>query len=436
VNSAPESTPLGELFQALGEGLSRPRHEWEFAVVVAAAVLTWLIGRVLRGRRGAARAALPRVLPLLLGLALVVLGESVLRGTHVLAGASEARLLRLAASLFGTMAAVRVLGIVARRAFPQAAWVPRLERLAAVAAGLGVLLYATGLLSDVVDWLGETRIPLGNGAVSFLDVLRGAGTTSLAVLAAMWAGSLVEERLFGAVALAPNLRIVIGRSVRALLLVLAVLVGLSLSGIDLTVLSVFGGALGVGLGLGLQRIASNYVSGFILLLDRGLRIGDVITLEKHTGRVSEIRTRYTVLRGLDGSESILPNEMLISLPVVNHTLGDRNMQLAVRFPLPLASDPRLVLRVLEEAALQPARVLRNPPPAALLIEISGGTIVFEIDFWIGDPENGRMNVQSEVAVAALVALRGAGIEPAAPVSEIRIDGGSPVQLRDNSAEKA
>ncbi len=430
------ATPLGELTQAIGEGLARPRHAWEALVIVCAllmaAVLARTMGRALQDRKVSAGAlaapALPEMLPRLLfpllALALLAGGELALRMAHVLGSAADARLLRLAISLLGTLAIVRALFVLLRRVLRSSALIARFERAIVAVAVLGVALYATGALEDVVAWLSATRIPLGSAAeVSLWSILAGSTTTLLALLAAMWLGSLVEDRLRAETGLEPNLRTVLARVVRALLLLVSVLLALALSGIDLTILSVFGGALGVGLGLGLQRIASSYVSGFILLLDQSLRIGDMVAVDKYYGQVTQIRTRYTVLRASDGSEAVIPNEMLVSYPVVNSTLGDRKLVLAVSVTVGPRADLDLALEIVRTAARSQPRVLPEPAPIALLKEFQSGNLVLEANFWIADPENGRQNVQSDVAIAIYRGLRSQGIELAAPRGDFRFPEG-------------
>ncbi len=216
----------------------------------------------------------------------------------------QAHLLRLALLLLGAMAAISLFVYVLRRSLPRAAWIGTFELGIALTIWLFVALHVTGLLDDLIGYLDSIRFGLGKTALTLWDILAGAFSVILTVLAALWAGSVVEARLMEATSLAPNSRVVLARLGKALLTLLAVLLALSLVGIDLTVLSVFGGALGVGLGIGLQRIASNYVSGFIILLDRSLSIGDMITVDKFYGAVSQINARYTVMKSLDGTETI------------------------------------------------------------------------------------------------------------------------------------
>jgi small-conductance mechanosensitive channel len=242
----------------------------------------------------------------------------------------------------------------------------------------------------------------------------------LTVLGALWAGSVVEARLMGASSLAPNSRVVLARLIKAVLTLLAVLLALSLVGIDLTVLSVFGGALGVGLGLGLQRIASNYVSGFIILLDRSLSIGDMITVDKFYGAVSQINARYTVMRALDGTETIVPNEMLVSTPVINHSYSDKSVQVVVKLSIAYSADVDRALEVLVEAAAAQPRVLADPLPTAFITGFGADGIDMQVGFWIRDPEAGSLPIRSEIARSVLKRFHTEGIEIPAPQREVRI----------------
>ena len=191
------------------------------------------------------------------------------------------------------------------------------------------------------------------------------------LLVTLWLGSSLEARLMRADRIDMNLRVVLARVGRAFMVLLALLLGLSFAGLDLTVLSVFGGALGVGLGLGLQKIASNYVSGFIILLDRSLRIGDLISVDKFYGMVARINTRYTVVQAFDGTEAIVPNEMLVSLPVTNHSFNDRRIRLAFKVFLRYGADLDRALRLAIDAAAAQPRVLKDPPPTGVPARLHG-----------------------------------------------------------------
>ena len=242
------------------------------------------------------------------------------------------------------------------------------------------------------------------------------------MLAALWLGGFLETRLLATDALDASLRPVFSRLLRALALMVAVLLGLSLVGLDITALSVFGGALGVGIGLGLQRIASNYISGFIVLIERMVRIGDIVRVDAYTGEVRAIRTRFTVIRSGDGIEYIVPNEMLTSLPVQNFTTTG-SLRAKTTVQIAYSSDVQKAARLAVEAALATPRVLPSPPPVALLTEFAADGLTLDVSFSVGQVQV-RGGVQSEVNQAILRAFQANGIDVPFRQHEIRILGGS------------
>lgn len=433
-----KDSPLDELLQALAEGLARPQHFWALIVIVVAVAGGWAVAGLVRRRIEArvAAATLPsgaaidalrfsmdgfrRLAFPVTALLLLAAGEAVLRVSGVLVRAADARLLRLALTLVVAMALIRLLVYVLRRAFSNLAFIAASERVIALAIWFVVALHVTGVLGDVVDWLDATKIPIGASTVSLWVVAMGALSVLATLLAALWIGSALEARLMRAQQLEPNLRVAASRALKALLLLVAVLLGLSMVGIDLTVLSVFGGALGVGLGLGLQRVASNYVSGFIILLDKSLRIGDVITVDKYTGTVTQINTRYTVIRALDGTEAIVPNEKLVAEPVTNQSYSDRKVLIRTNVQVSYASDVERALALLQQAARVSPRVLDDPAPGAALVDFGADGLNLALTFWIGDPENGRLNVTSEVNREILRLFRENGIEIPFPQRDVRV----------------
>ena len=332
----------------------------------------------------------------------------------------QAHLLRLAMLLLGAMAAIRLFVYVLRRSLPRAAWIGTFERAIALTIWFFVAMHVTGLLEDLIGHLDSVRFSLGKTALTLWDILAGAISVILTVVAALWAGSVIEARLFETKSLAPNSRVVLTRLIKAILTVLAVLLALSLVGIDLTVLSVFGGALGVGLGLGLQRIASNYVSVFIILLDRSLSIGDMITVDKFYGAVSQINARYTVMKALDGTETIVPNEMLVSTPVINHSYSNTSVQVVVKLSIAYSADVDRALEILVESATVQSRVLADPPPTAFITGFGADGIDLQIGFWIRDPEAGSLPIRSEIARSVLKRFQEEGIEIPAPQRDVRI----------------
>lgn len=207
-----------------------------------------------------------------------------------------------------------------------------------------------------------------------------------------------------------NLRVMFAKLARALLVLAAVLIALPAVGMDLTALSVFGGALGVGIGLGLQKIAANYVSGFIILMDRSVGIGDFVTIDRHTGEITRMTARYLVVRSLDGMETIIPNETVISSPVINHTYTDRRIQVPVPVRISYQADLDLAIRVMEEAARRHARVLRDPAPAVAIKQFADNGIELELGAWIEDPQRGQGTLRSDLYREIWHEFRARGIE--------------------------
>jgi small-conductance mechanosensitive channel len=218
-----------------------------------------------------------------------------------------------------------------------------------------------------------------------------------------------------------NVRVVLARLTKALLSVLALLLSLSLVGIDVTALSVFGGALAVGLGFGLQKIASNYVSGFIILLDRSIRIGNLITVDDATsGVVTQITTRYTVVRMLSGIEVIIPNEYLVSNIIRNQSYTDTRVRLAVGLQVAYSTNLELAMRLMETAARVHVRVLADPAPMVLCKAFADNGINLELGFWISDPEAGTGNACSDISLAIWKAFGENNIEIPCPQRDVRI----------------
>lgn len=427
-----KDAPIAELIEALAAGLSRPHQIASLAVIAVAVALGAVAARWV-ARRTKARTAsafasaeddsvgsidalrfsiegVRRLAFPLVTQAVLWLGEAGLRIGGIVQSSTDLGLLRIAMTLFAAMAAIRLLVYVLRRVFRGVALLVVWERAIAAAIWLVFALYVTGWLGAVVNWLESTSLPLGKGGVSLWVLLTGLLSIIVTLIGALWLGAALEERLMRMTSVDRNLRAILSRVLRALLVLLAVLVALSLVGIDLTVLSLFGGALGVGLGLGLQRIASNYVSGFIILFDRSLRIGDRITVDRYQGVVTQINTRYTVVRAADGAEAIVPNEMLVAQPVTNHSVADRPARQAVKAAIAFDADLPLALRLMEEAARENARVLATPAPTALLLGFNAEGLELEVGFALQQgTEEERLAALSAVAQSVLGRFRAAGI---------------------------
>lgn len=326
-------------------------------------------------------------------------------------------LLHLAMVLAGGLALARGIShMVARLAGSSTA--AFFLRLLAGLVWVTVALYVTGYADDVVALADSMQIPVGKQRVSVWTILSASFWVVATLLGALWLGSLIEARLLAVDAGDLSVRVVLARVMRALLLLLALMIGLSLVGLDLTALSVFSGALGVGIGLGLQRIASSYVSGFVVLLERRVRMGDFVTVDKYYGRVSEIRTRFTVIRSLEGWESIIPNEMLMANPVQNFS---KQVSARLRSSVTVAygTDLDRLFPRLEALARAHPRVVADPPPQAMLTAFGADGLSLDLAYSISDGEIGRPVVQSEINLAILAALRADGVEIPYPQREIR-----------------
>jgi len=408
--------------------LHETRVWWQIAVVTLCILLSYVIARSLRARfpvdahaqaseKEVAQTFLRILFPGLMWGLLFICKILLLKYQHVY-------LLTLLIPIFGSLALIRFGIYLSRRIFGNGAEIGAihllLEKMFSWAVWLVAVLYYTGLLPDVVGFMDDSVISFGHTKLSFTEILQAMVSVALTVLLALWASAALEKRLMKVSTLHTSVRLVLSRLGRSLLILFAVLISLSLVGIDLTVLSVFGGALGVGLGLGLQKIASNYVSGFIILLDRSMSIDDLITVDKYSGKVTRINTRYTVLKGLDGVESIIPNEMLVSSPVQNLSLTDRSVWMSTDLAVAYDTDIEVLLPQLEDVVKTVARVSAEYRPAANLINFGQSGLELRVGFWIVDPENGKTAVLSDVNRAIWKLLKEKNIEVPYPQHEIRV----------------
>ncbi|MBD8528690.1 MULTISPECIES: mechanosensitive ion channel family protein [unclassified Massilia] len=397
--------PLTDLLQDLLEDISNPRILWQALAIVGAVAIGLLLARFIRRSwlhenetqnaiRRLSVEGFGRVLAPLL-IAALVWGAKLGLQQH-----QSVHLLRVALPLFTSMALIRLVFYMLRRVFARHGQIgtalQTFEKILALVVWLGVALYLMGLWPDIITFLDNNEIRIGKNRPSLLDILQGAVSVVVLMMLALWAGAALEERLMGLEGLHTSSRVVLARVSRAALILVSVLVSLRLVGLDLTVLSVFGGALGVGLGLGMQRIASNYVSGFIILLERSLSIGDPITVDKYSGRVARINTRTTVLQALDGTQTLLPNEMLITGVVLNQAGTNKAVRLNTRITVAYDSDLNEVMTLLLRQADDVERVVAEPAPAVQLNAFGPTGYELELGFSIIDPEKGSGNVISAV----------------------------------------
>jgi len=331
-------------------------------------------------------------------------------------------MLHLASNLLLAMAAVRLVVYAMRYIIAPGGVLKTIEHTLATMIWLVLALHLSGILPEMLETLEAVKFKIGKNPVNLLLLLQGLLTILITVFVAMWLSRVIENKLMQVAQLNANTRVMLAKVVRICLLFIAVLIGLSAVGLDLTLISVFGGALGVGLGFGLQRIASNYVSGFILLMDKSISIGDIVTIDVHYGIIKDLRTRYLVLKKLDGTEVIIPNETLIINPVINHSGMDRNTRVQVAVQVGYESDLELVLQLLIKAAEDHPRVLVTPAPGSVVTGFAESGIDVRLTVWIHDAEEGTSSLQSDLFMAIWRLFKAHDISIPYPQREVRLLG--------------
>lgn len=419
---------ISEFYQDLLEqGLLRTEMLAQAILIGVALLIAWLLSRMVKQHDEAShpekrellsREAFVRIVFPLAGMILVWLGGLLLGLWY----AQSLKLIKLANILLLAMVNIRLLVFLMRRVFEGADWVRRSERIIAATIWSAYALHVIGILPELWQLLDEIRFHIGKTNVSVLNILQALASVAATVLAALWIGREIERRLMSAEVMDVSLRVMVIKVMRALLVVLAILIALPAVGIDLTVLSVFGGALGVGLGFGLQKIASNYVSGFIILMDRSVKIGDVVQIDNRLGMITQLTSRYIVLKSGDGTEALIPNEALITSTVINNSYNDRLIRIAIPVQVAYGTDLIQVKALLEEAARFEPRVVESPEPMAFVKGFGENGIDLELGVWIKDPENGQLPVRSSVNLKIWEIFQQHRIEIPYPQRELRVMG--------------
>lgn len=412
--------PPIEDFDTLLAALLQPSALIELALVAACFGLGWGLVRLARGAAPKPGSVwfgehiVDGVLFPLVVLALVIAVRIASRG--LLDGA----VLRIALPVIGSLAVIRIGVRVLRVAFPNSKVVRVIERSLSWFIWIVLVLWATGLLPTLLVEMEALKWTLGGAPVSLRSLIEGVLSAGVVLLVALWLSAAIEARL-----LAPgagghlSLRKMAANAVRAALLLVGLLLALSAAGIPLGALSVFGGALGVGIGFGLQKLAANYVSGFVILAERSMRIGDNVRVDNFEGRITDINTRYTVVRSLGGRESIVPNEMLITQRVENLSLADPKVLLQTSVQVAYGSDVEALIPDLTAVVSRVQRVLDDPGPTVQLSAFASDGLELTIFFWVADPQNGQGNVRSDVNRALLARLNELDIEIPYPQRVLR-----------------
>jgi small-conductance mechanosensitive channel len=385
---------------------------WQFAIIALACGLAWAINGALRAyvMRSAPEnwklgiGGVNRVLFPLSTLFFVQIGKA------ALANWQHTSLLHLASTLLLAMAVIRLAVYAVRYILAPGGLLKTLENSISGLIWLVLALHLSGLLPQLFQVLEEVKFKIGKHPVDLLLILQALLTILVTIFIALWVSRVIENKLMRTEQLNVNVRVVMTKLLRMFLLFIAILIALSAVGLDITLLSVFGGALGVGLGFGLQRIASNYVSGFIILLDKSMQIGDVITVDKHYGIVDDLRSRYMILAKLDGTHVIIPNEALITTAVINHSFFEHKGRVHINFSISHNSNLELAMELMHAEAMQQARVLMKPAPEVVVKGFAEHGIELTLAVWIMNPESGSTALQSALYLAIWRIFQANGIK--------------------------
>jgi len=418
------NTEMNLAWQELYADMSTAMVVWQIAIIVVSMLLAWSINGLLRAyvMRHAPEnwkvgiGGINRVLFPLSTLIFVYIGKLVLGHWQ------HTSMLKLAVTLLVAMAVIRLAVYALRYIFAPSGWLRTMESAISTTVWLLLALHLSGLLPELLEGLDSISFSVGKHPITLLLIIQALLTILITLFIALWASRMLENKVMRAEHINMNMRVVLGKLIRILLSFVAILIALSAVGLDITLLSVFGGALGVGLGFGLQKIASNYVSGFIILLDESVHMGDVITVDTHYGVVSDLRSRYMVLRKLDGTEVVIPNESLITSAVINHSFSDRNARIQMPVQVSYDGDLELAMKLMLDIATHHPRVLADPAPAVLVKGFGESGIDLNLTIWIPDPEEGSSALQSSIFLEIWREFQKNSIAIPYPQREIRILG--------------
>ena len=417
----------------IADRLLLPDSLLQFAVIGGAVLLGWWIARLVRPRfagtvapddlpgrlREMAWVAAPFVITLLILATL----DGLLHAAGV-----PARIVDVAVQLTGLLLLIRAAVYVIRVSLGARARIKGWGTPISLIVWVFLSLHLLGWGDTVIGVLDGMGVNLGKTRVSVWSVAKLLVTVSLFVLAAMWVSRWLERRVLKLDALPSTMRIGIAKFTQAFLVALSVLIGLNAAGLDLTTLNVLTGAIGIGLGFGLQSIAANFVSGFVLLMDRSIKPGDVIsftgmpgTATEGFGWVEELRGRYVVVLDRDGVSTLVPNQNLITNPVINWSYGDPRVRLKLPVRVSYKSDPELAMELMLRATVGHPRVITDPGPVARLMSFGDHGIELELRFWIPDPQEGVNNVRSDVNRAIWRLFREHGIVIPVAQREVKLE---------------
>jgi small-conductance mechanosensitive channel len=411
--------------RSVGAEVTSPWFYLQLGIILVGAGIAYAAGAAIRSKIDLTSLGMGWPAPLRLFMRVLVRSASVavfalvMRLARVIMWAStwpsRSYLLEVAAKLAFAWLVISLVTSVIRNAF--------IVRLVSFSAWLVAALSILGQLDPVIETLDSVSIVLGGLRLTPLLLIK----LGALLIAALWvtniASNFAESRITRSSDLTPSIQVLLVKMIRLGLMIFAVAVAMSAVGIDLSALAIFSGAAGVGIGFGLQKIVANFISGIILLADKSVKPGDLVTIGDSTGRINEMKTRYISVAAGDGREILIPNEDLVTQKVVNWTYTDKNTLVKVNFGTNYDADPRLVCKLAIDNAAAAPRAIRGKPPNCILTEFAEAGMKFSLTFWIADPD-GMDNVKSEVMLALWEVFKREGIRMPYPVREIRIRGGA------------
>lgn len=420
--------PVLTFLQEWLQALLTPSGVWQLSVIVLSLGISFLIhkrwlafisdrlGESERAGfkrfllRGSSRVALPLIMTLLL-----LVGSQALSHYEL-----KPSLLDILVPLLLSLAIVRLVVYTLRRAYTPSHALRAMEGFVSTLIWVAVAMHILGWLPNVLKALDDIGVTFGQARFSILSVMKLGITIAIFIVAARWASRWIEQRARRSEVLSATMQVGVAKFSKVALYTIAILVALNSVGIDLTTLTVFGGALGVGLGFGLQRIASNFISGFILLFDRSIRPGDVISVGTRFGWVVALHARYIVVRDRDGVETLIPNENLITSEVTNWSFTDRHVRVKIPVQISYDDDPEKAMKLMVEASEANNRILKDPAPQARLLAFGDNGIDLELRLWIDDPEQGVSNVRSDVNLAIWKLFKKTGVSIPFPQRDVHL----------------
>jgi small-conductance mechanosensitive channel len=293
-----------------------------------------------------------------------------------------------------------------------------ISRTVALAGWSYTSLHIFGITDSAAVFLDGIGFELGDVKITLLLVIKFIAVMTITLWVAFVTGAYFERRIQKSEELTPSLRVLLGKMVKILLVVIAIVVATTELGIDLTAFTIFSGALGVGLGFGLQKVVSNFISGIFILLDRSIKPGDTISLGDTFGWIRELSARFVSVVTRDGREHLIPNEDFVTQVVINWSFSNDLIRLDVPFGVSYESDPHAVSAMAIEAAASVPRVLSSHKPVCWMTDFGESSIDFVLRFWISDPQNGLTNIRGKVLLALWDIFKLNGVKIPYPHREI------------------